>query len=160
MCACPAFIWAIDGRHRVRNRLFGVLSSSSRQIASVFMIFFGSVLATNTSTGPCGGTALAIEPVPAIFVAILGFELILCSYFPVRKLDSESSFRAIVYLFLVMWSLSLLAPILSLASSGIPRGSEDLNDLIFSLLRGSAAVVNLVVFYRWTGFRNIITSTW
>ncbi len=65
-----------------------------------------------------------------------------------------------MYLFLVMWSLSLLAPILSLASSGIPRGSEDLNDLIFSLLRGSAAVVNLVVFYRWTGFRNIITSTW
>jgi hypothetical protein len=100
------------------------------------MIFFGSVLATNTSTGPCGGTALAIEPVPAIFVAILGFELILCSYFPVRKLESESSFRAIVYLFLVMWSLSLLAPILSLASSGIPRGSEDLNDLIFIFASG------------------------
>jgi hypothetical protein len=124
------------------------------------MIFLGTVLATNASTGPCGGTALAAEPTPAIFIAILGLELILCSYFPVKNLRSESSFRAIVYLFLVMWSVSLLAPVLSLASSGIPRGSPDTNDLIFSLLRGGAAVVNLGVFYRWTGIRNLITSTW
>jgi hypothetical protein len=122
------------------------------------MIFFGTLLATNTSAGPCGGTALAAEPAPAIFVAILGLELILCSYFPVRKLESESSFRAIVYLFLVMWSLSLLAPALDFASYGVPPG-QDLNDLIFSLLRGGVAVVNLVVFYRWTGIRNLITST-
>jgi hypothetical protein len=63
------------------------------------MIFLGTVLATNASTGPCGGTALAAEPTPAIFIAILGLELILCSYFPVKNLRSESSFRAIVYLY-------------------------------------------------------------
>ena len=143
----------------MRNRLVDVLASGARQITSVFMIFLGTVLATNASMGPCGGTAFAAEPTPAIFIATLGLELILCSYFPVKKLRSESSFRAIAYLFLVMWSLSLLAPALSLASHGVPRISQDLNDLIFSLLRGGVAVVNLVVFYRWTGIRNLITST-
>jgi hypothetical protein len=143
----------------LQNRLAGFLASSARQITSVFMIFLGTVLAANASTGPCGGTALAAEPTPAIFIAILGLELILCSYFPVKKLRSESSFRAIVYLFLIMWSLSLLAPALSLAFSGIPRSSQDMSDSIFSLLRGAVAVVNLAVFYRWAGIKNLITST-
>jgi len=124
------------------------------------MILFGSVLAANVSAGPCGGTALAVEPFPAIFVAIFGLELILCSYFLVKNLKMESDFRVVIYLFLAMWSLSLLAPFVSLVRSGVPRASEDLNDLYFTLLRGFAAWANLFVFFRWAGAKNMITRFW
>jgi hypothetical protein len=124
------------------------------------MILFGSVLALNVSAGPCGGTALAVEPFPAIFMAILGLEMVVCSYFLVKKLKVESDFRVIIYLFLVMWSLSLLFVVVDFVRSSVPRTGEDLNDFYFSLLRGFAAVANLVLFYRWAGARNMITRFW
>jgi len=127
---------------------------------SVVMILFGSVLALNVSAGPCGGTAFAVEPFPAIFVAIFGLELVVCSYLLVKKLKVESDFRVIIYLFLVGWALSLLAPLVGLLRSGMPRIGEDLNDLYFSLLRGLAAVANLILFYRWAGVKNMITRLW
>lgn len=127
---------------------------------SVVMIFFGSVLALNVSAGPCGGTAFAVETFPAIFVAIFGLELVVCSYLPVKKLKVESDFRVIIYLFLVAWALSLLAPLVGLVRSGMPRIGEDLNDFYFSLLRGFAAVANLILFYRWAGVKNMITKLW
>ena len=123
-------------------------------------MWFGSILALNVSAGPCGGTALAVEPFPAIFVAIFGLELILCSYLLVKKLKAESDFRVIIYLFLMGWSLSLLILAVSLVRSGMPRSGEDLNDFYFSLLRGFAAVANLVLFYRWAGTKNMITRFW
>jgi hypothetical protein len=144
----------------VQNRFAEVLLSVARQLLSVFMILFGSLLALNVSAGPCGGTALAVEPFPAIFVAIFGLELGVCSYFVVKKLKVESDFRAIIYLFLVVWSLSLLAPFVSFVRSGMPRISEDLNDFYFSLLRGFAGVANLILFYRWAGLKNMITRFW
>jgi len=144
----------------VQNRLADVLASFFRQAISVIMILFGSVLAVNVSAGPCGGTALAVEPIPAIFVSILGLELIACSYFVVKKLKVESDFRVIIYLFLVMWSLSLLFVVVDLVRSGVPRTGQDLNDFYFSLLRGFAAVANLVLFYRWAGTKNMITRSW
>jgi hypothetical protein len=144
----------------VQNRLADVLASFSRQAISVVMILFGSVLALNVSAGPCGGTALAVEPFPAIFMAILGLEMVVCSYFLVKKLKVESDFRVIIYLFLVMWSLSLLFVVVDFVRSSVPRTGEDLNDFYFSLLRGFAAVANLVLFYRWAGARNMITRFW
>jgi hypothetical protein len=125
---------------------------------SVVMIFFGSVLALNVSAGPCGGTAFAVEPFPAIFVAIFGLELVVCSYLLVKKLKVESDFRVIIYLFLVGWALSLVAPLVGLLRSGMPQIGEDLNDFYFSLLRGLAAVANLILFYRWAGVKNMITK--
>jgi hypothetical protein len=144
----------------VQNRWADLLMSIARQVMSVLMMLFGSVLAINMSAGPCGGTALAVEPFPAIFVAILGLELVVCSYFVVKKLKVESDFRAIIYLFLVAWSLSLLAPFIMFVRSGVPRINEDLNDFYFSLLRGLAAVANLILFYRWVGVKNMITRRW
>ena len=142
----------------MQNRLAEVLLSVARQVLSVFMMFFGSILAANVSAGPCGGTALAVEPFPAILVAIFGLELI--SYFLVKKLKVESDFRVIIYLFLVLWSLSLLAPAVGLVRSGVPRLSEDLNDFYFSMLRGFAAAANLFLFYRWAGTKNMIKRFW
>lgn len=124
------------------------------------MILLGCVLALNASAGPCGGTALAVEPFPAIFVSILGLELIVFSYFPVKKLKVESDFRVVIYLFLVLWSMSLLVIAVGLVRSGMPRLSEDVNDFYFSLLRGFAAVANLILFYRWAGARNLISRRW
>jgi hypothetical protein len=137
-----------------------MLASVARQAVSVVMIFFGSLLALNASVGPCGGTAFAVEPFPAIFVSILGLELIVCSYFLVKSLKVESDFRVIIYLFLAAWSMSLLLVVVSLVRSGMPLASEDLNDFYFSLLRGFAAVANLVLFYRWVGAKNMITRLW
>jgi hypothetical protein len=144
----------------MQNRWADLFVSIARQVISVLMMLFGSVLAINMSAGPCGGTALAVEPFPAIFVAILGLELVVCSYFLVKKLKVESDFRAIIYLFLVVWSLSLLPSAVSFVRSGVPRISEDLNDFYFSLLRGVAAIANLILFYRWAGTKNIITRFW
>lgn len=142
------------------NRLNDAVASGTRQIISVLMIFFGSVLATNASAGPCGGTPLSVEPFPAILIAVLGLELILCSYFLVKTLKVESSFRAAVYLFLLMWSLTVFVPAIDVARSGLPAAGRDLDDSIFYLLRGFAAVINLVIFYRWVGVREMITSAW
>src|SRR5580692_1542340 len=128
-----------------------MLTSAAKQIVCVLMILFGSLLASNVSVGPCGGTALAVEPFPAILVAIFGLELIVCSYLLVKSLKVESDFRVIIYLFLVLWTLSLLAPAVDLVRSGVPRLSEDLNDFYFSMLRGFAAAANLFLFYRWAG---------
>jgi hypothetical protein len=144
----------------VQNRFAEVLLSFTRQALSAFMILFGSILALNTSAGPCGGSSLAVEPFPAIFVAIFGLELVVCSYLLVKKLKVESDFRVIIYLFLAVWSLSLLAPAVRLVRSGMPRMSEDLNDFYFSLLRGFAAAANLFMFYRWAGTKNMITRFW
>lgn len=76
----------------VTNRIVQMIASAIRQIISVLMILSGSLLAMNASVGPCGGTALAVEPFPAILVAILGLELIVCSYFLVKTLTVESDF--------------------------------------------------------------------
>jgi hypothetical protein len=131
-----------------------MLKSSARQIISVFMIFFGSLLALNVSVGPCGGTALAVEPFPAIFVSIFGLELIVCSYFLVKKLKVESDFRVVIYLFLGMWALSL---VMMFVKAGSPPARQDIDDFYFSLLRGFAAFANLVLFYRWASAKKMIT---
>jgi hypothetical protein len=144
----------------VQNCWADPIKSGARQITSVLMILFGSLLALNVSAGPCGGTVLATEPFPAIFVATLGLELVVCSYFLVKKLKAESDFRVIIYLFLGLWSLSMLFPVVDLVSPGVPRTREDLNDFYFSVLRGFAAVANLIFFYRWTGMKNMITRIW
>jgi len=144
----------------VQNRFADIWKSASRQIICVVMILFGSLLAANVSVGPCGGTALAVEPFPAILVAIFGLELILCSYFLVKKLRVESDFRVVIYLFLVLWSLSLLSGAVDIVRSGMPPAKENSNDFYFSLLRGSAAVANLILFYRWVGAKNMITRLW
>jgi hypothetical protein len=144
----------------VQNRFADIWKSASRQIICVVMILFGSLLAANVSVGPCGGTALAVEPFPAILVAIFGLELILCSYFLVKKLKVESDFRVVIYLFLVLWSLSLLSGAVDIVRSGMPPAKENSNDFYFSLLRGSAAVANLILFYRWVGAKNMITRLW
>jgi hypothetical protein len=144
----------------VQARLAESLASGARQVMSVAMMWFGSLLALNVSVGPCGGTVLAVEPFPAILVAIFGLELILCSYFLVKKLKAESDFRVIIYLFLGGWSLSLLILAVSLVRSGMPRLGEDLHDFYFSLLRGFAAVANLILFYRWAGVKNMIIRLW
>jgi hypothetical protein len=136
------------------------LASGARQVMSVGMMWFGSILALNVSVGPCGGTALAVEPFPAILVAIFGLELIVGSHFLVKKLKVESDFRVVIYFFLVGWSMSFMVPLVSLARSGVPGVGEDLKDFYFSLLRGFAAVANLVLFYRWVGVRNMITRLW
>jgi hypothetical protein len=144
----------------VPNRLAEMLTSAARQVVSVLMVLFGSLLAANASVGPCGGTALAVEPFPAILVTIVGLELIVCSYFLVKKLKVESDFRVVIYLFLTLWSLSLLLGVVGIVRSGMPRASEDINDFYFSLLRGFAAVANLFLFYRWAGTKNMITRLW
>ena len=144
----------------MQNRGADVLASVVRQAIGVVLILFGSVLAANVSAGPCGGTVLAVEPFPAILVAIFGLELIVCSYLMVKRLKVEADFRVIIYLFLAMWSLSLLVPFVSLIRSGVPRVSEDLNDFYFALLRGFAAVANLTIFYSWAGAKNMITRFW
>ena len=142
------------------NRFFSFLSSSGKQAFAVLMILLGSVLASNSSVGPCGGTALAVEPFPAFFVCLLGLELILCSYFVVKSLKVEADFRVAIYLFLVLWSLTLLIPAVDLLRSGPPRTPADVDDLVFTLLRGAAALSNLVVFYKWAGAKNMITRIW
>lgn len=136
------------------------LFSGFRQIVAVAMILFGSLLAGDASFGPCGGTLLANEPFPAIFFSITGLELIFCSYFVVRRLKIESDFRVIIYLFLTCWSLSLLFELGWLVRSGPPHAQTDLSELYFSLLRGVAAVLNLIVFYKWAGTKNMITRIW
>jgi hypothetical protein len=144
----------------VPNPFTDAVANGTRQIISVFMIFFGSVLATNTSAGPCGGTPLSVEPFPAILMAVRGLELILCSFFLVKTLKVESSFRVVVYLFLLMWLLTVFVPAIDIARSGLPAAGRDLDDSIFYLLRGFAALINLVVFYRWVGVREMIASVW
>src|SRR5580704_14998816 len=134
-----------------------MLISAAKQIVCVLMILFGSLLASNVSVGPCGGTALAVEPFPAIFVAIFGLELIVCSYFLVKNLKVESDFRVVIFLFLGMWSLTLVLSIVMFVKAGSTPAREDINDFYFSLLRGFAAVANLVVFYRWAGTEKMIT---
>jgi hypothetical protein len=66
------------------------------------MILFGSLLAANASVVRCGGTALVFELFPAILVTIFGLELIVGSYFLVKKLKVESDFRVVIFLFLVL----------------------------------------------------------
>jgi hypothetical protein len=144
----------------VPNRLAELLTGAARQIASVLMILFGSLLAANLSVGPCGGTALAVEPFPAILVTIFGLELIVCSYFLVKKLKVESDFRVVIYLLLVLWSMSLVMAVVIRFKSGSQAASEDISDFYFSLLRGFAAVANLILFYRWAGAKNMITRWW
>ena len=134
-----------------------MLASATRQIISVLMILFGSLLALNASVGPCGGTALAVEPFPAILVAILGLELIVCSYFLVKTLTVESDFRVVIYLFLGMWSLSLVLSAIMFLRAGSTPAIEDRNGFYFSLLRGFAAVANLLLFYRWAGAKKLFT---
>jgi len=124
------------------------------------MILFGSLLAANVSAGPCGGTILAVEPFPAILVAIFGLELIVFSYLFVKRLKVEADFRVVTYLFLGLWSMSPLLPLVSLVRFGMPLASEDINDFYFSLLRGFAGLANLVFFYRWAGAKNMITRLW
>jgi hypothetical protein len=141
----------------VPNRLTEMLTSAAKQIVCVLMILFGSLLASNVSVGPCGGTALAVEPFPAILVAIFGLELIVCSYFLVEKLKVESDFRMVIYLFLGMWSLTLVLSVVVFIKAGSTPAREDIDDFYFSLLRGLTAVANLVVFYRWTGAKKLIT---
>ena len=140
----------------MQNRFAEMLKSAARQIISVFMIFFGSLLALNASVGPCGGTVLAVEPFPAIFVSIFGFALIVCSYFLVKNLKVESDFRVVIYLFLGMWSLSLVMAVM-FVKAGSPPAREDVDDFYFTLLRGFAALVNLVLFYHWVGAKKMIT---
>lgn len=142
------------------NRLAETLTSAARQVVCVVLILFGSLLAANVSVGPCGGTVLAVEPFPAILVAIFGFEFIVFSYLLVRKLKIEADFRVVIYLFLGLWSMSLLLVAVSLVRFGMPLASEDINDFYFSLLRGFAAVANLFLFYRWAGAKNMITRLW
>jgi len=137
-----------------------MLTSAARQVVSVLMILFGSLLAANASGGPCGGTALAVKPFPAILVTIFGLELIVCSYFLVKKLNVESDFRVVIYLFLTLWSLSLLLGVAGIVRSGAPRANEGIGDFYFSLLRGFAAVANLILFYRLVGTKNMITRLW
>jgi len=144
----------------VPNRLAETLTSAARQVVCVVLILFGSLLAANVSVGPCGGTVLAVEPFPAILVAIFGFEFIVFSYLLVRKLKIEADFRVVIYLFLGLWSMSLLLVAVSLVRFGMPLASEDINDFYFSLLRGFAAVANLFLFYRWAGAKNMITRLW
>jgi hypothetical protein len=144
----------------VPNRVAEIVTSAVRQVVCVLMILFGSLLAANASVGPCGGTALAVEPFPAILVTIFGLELIVFSYFLVKKLKVESDFRVMIYLFLGLWSMSLLLVAVSLVRFGMPLASEDINDFYFSLLRGFAAVANLFLFYRWAGAKNMITRLW
>jgi hypothetical protein len=141
----------------VKNRFVEMLKSAARQILCVAMILFGSLLAANASVGPCGGTALAVEPFPAILISILGLELILCSYFLVQRLKVESDFRVVIYLFLGMWALTLVLSVIMFLRAGSTPAREDLNDFYFSLLRGLAAVANLVLFYRWAGAKKMIT---
>jgi hypothetical protein len=93
-------------------------------------------------------------------VSIFGLELILCSYFVVKKLKVESDFRVIIYLFLVTWSLSLLFVLVDFVRFGVPRTGGELSDFYFSLLRGFAALANLIFFYRWAGTKNMITRIW
>ena len=104
----------------MQNRFADMLKSAPRQIICVVMILFGSLLAANVTVGPCGGTVLAVEPFPAILVAILGLELILCSYFLVKKLKVESDFRMVIYLFLTLWSFSLLFGVVDIVRSCHP----------------------------------------
>jgi hypothetical protein len=144
----------------VPNQFAEMLTSAARQVTSVLMILFGSLLAANASVGPCGGTALDVEPFPAILVTIFGLELIVCSYFLVKKLKVESDFRVVIYLFLGMWSLSLVMGVVMRVGAGSPPASEDISDFYFSLLRGLAAVANLIFFYRWAGAKNMITRLW
>jgi hypothetical protein len=134
-----------------------MLTSAAKQIVCVLMILFGTLLTSNVSVGPCGGTALAVEPFPAILVAIFGLELIVCSYFLVKNLKVESDFRVVIFLFLGMWSLTLVLSIVMFVKAGSTPAREDINDFYFSLLRGFAAVANLVVFYRWAGTEKMIT---
>jgi hypothetical protein len=144
----------------VQNRFSEMLLRAIRQIACIVMILFGSLLALNANAGPCGGTALSLEPFPAIFVSIFGLELIVCSYFLVKKLNVEADFRVVIYLFLLVWSLSLLLVATDLARYGMPQAAEDRNDFYFSSMRGFSAFVNLALFYRWAGARNMITRLW
>jgi hypothetical protein len=144
-------------RREVENRFAEMLKSAARQIVSVFMIFLGSLLALNASVGPCGGSVLAVEPFPALFVSIFGFALIVGSYLLVQKLKVESDFRVVIYLFLGMWSLSLVMAVVMFVKAGSPPVREDVDGFYFSLLRGLAALVNLVLFYRWAGVKKMIT---
>lgn len=141
----------------MQSRFVEMLMSAARQIISVLMILFGSLLAMNASVGPCGGTALAVEPFPAIFIAVLGLELIFCSYFLVKKLKVESDFRVVIYLFLGMWSLTLVLSVVMFVKTGATPVRDDINDFYFSLLRGLAAVANLILSYRWAGAKKMIT---
>jgi hypothetical protein len=59
-----------------------------------------------------------------------------------------------------LWSLSLLSGAVDIVRSGMPPAKENSNDFYFSLLRGSAAVANLILFYRWVGAKNMITRLW
>jgi hypothetical protein len=120
----------------VPNCLLEILTSAARQVVCVVMILFGSLLAASVSVGPCGGTVLAVEPFPAILVAIFGFGLVVLSYLFVKKLKVEADFRVVIYLFLGLWSMSLLLPAVSLVRFGMPLAREDINDFYFSLLRG------------------------
>jgi hypothetical protein len=131
-----------------------------RQSISVVMIFFGFLLSANASFGPCGGTALAVEPFPAFWVTLLGFAVIVCSYLVVKSLKVEGDFRRVVYGVFVLWSLTLLFPLGTLVKQGIPRAGDDLGDFQFTLLRGGAAVGCLLLFYRWKGARGLITRIW
>jgi hypothetical protein len=79
------------------------------------------------------------------------------SYFLVEKLKVESDFRMVIYLFLGMWSLTLVLSVVVFIKAGSTPAREDIDDFYFSLLRGLTAVANLVVFYRWTGAKKLIT---
>jgi hypothetical protein len=56
-----------------------------------------------------------------------------------------------------MWALTLVLSVIMFLRAGSTPAREDLNDFYFSLLRGLAAVANLVLFYRWAGAKKMIT---
>jgi hypothetical protein len=51
------------------SRFAEMLKGAARQIISVLMIFFGSLLALNVSVGPCGGTVALLLRFPSSIIS-------------------------------------------------------------------------------------------
>jgi hypothetical protein len=126
-----------------------------RYALSFCLLAFGGALTFNLSIGPCGPAPGSLDPSEQVYLTALGVGLVLSSYLLVKSLKQESDYRFLIYITLAGLSVSAVLPFVS------PRAAATgttgiVDDPIAQLTRGLIGIAALVMFYRWTGVKNMI----
>jgi hypothetical protein len=137
------------------DRIARVSGKLGRYALSLCLLAFGGALAFNRSVGPCGPAPASLDPFEQVYLTALGVGLVLGSYLLVKSLKQESDYRFIVYVVLAGLSASAVLPLLR--PPEVATGTTGIvDDPMAELTRGLIGIGGLVMFYRWTGLRNII----
>jgi hypothetical protein len=86
-----------------------------------------------------------------LLVSVLGLELVVGSYAMVRRLPLEMGYRSVIYLILLWGCMPLVVALVQITRFGFPRVNPESGFMMFQLVMGSLAGINLAVFLRWAG---------